>query len=213
MVGPLRRAVHALCGALRPGFAFWVAVLSLVRLSEGILIRITEKGEVAGGPGFDDPLGLLAACHERIEGHCVTLLRLREHVRMHGFDANAQAAAGRVHHYFAEAGRWHHEDEEQDLAPLFNRHAKDTLRAVFARLMAEHKALEAAYAPLAQALVALDPKPHDLPVEPYVTLIRAHIVAENSQILPAARSLLGPAEIERLGQAMAARRGVNRVRL
>ncbi|HUW99055.1 MAG TPA: hemerythrin domain-containing protein [Acidiferrobacter sp.] len=176
-------------------------------------MRIAERGEGVGGPGFDDPLGLLAACHERITDHCETLGRLRAHVQAHGFDDDAQVAAGRLQHYFAEAGRWHHEDEEQDLAPLFYRHAEGAQRTVFARLMAEHRALEAAYAPLAEALRALDPRPHDLPIEPYVTLIRAHIAAENAHILPAARALLGPDEIKQLGQAMAARRGVRQASL
>ncbi|MHB8253429.1 MAG: hemerythrin domain-containing protein [Acidiferrobacter sp.] len=171
-------------------------------------MRITEKGEAVSGPGFDDPLGLLAACHERIEDHCVTLLRLQEHVRVHGFDAQAQAAAGRVHHYFAEAGRWHHEDEEQDLAPLLGRHGDVALLATFTRLMAEHRVLEAAYAPLALALVALDARPQDLAVVPYVSLMRAHMATENTLIIPAARSCLPSDEIAQLGQAMAMRRGI-----
>jgi len=43
-------------------------------------------------PGFDDPLGLLRACHERILGHCDTLERLESHLRQHGADQDAQEA-------------------------------------------------------------------------------------------------------------------------
>ncbi len=170
-------------------------------------MRIGEKGE-RGAPGFDDPLGLLQACHERIEGHCATLVRLAAHVRIHGGDREAQAAAGRVHHYFAQAGRWHHEDEERDLAPLLQRHADSAWSAVIARLMGEHRALEQAYAPLKPLLQALPMIPADLPIEPYVSLMRAHMAAENTVLLPRARAVLEASEVAALGRAMAARRGV-----
>ena len=170
-------------------------------------MRIGEKGE-CGGPSFDDPLGLLAACHERIEGHCATLVRLAAHVRVHGGDSEARVAAGRVHHYFAQAGRWHHEDEERDLAPLLAHHGDPVLTALMARLMSEHRVLEQAYAPLELVLQALPTAPGDVPIEPYVSLMRAHMAAENTMLLPRARALLAPSEITVLGRAMAARRGV-----
>ena len=171
-------------------------------------MRIGEKGE-RGAPGFDDPLGLLASCHERIEGHCATLGRLKAHVRVHGGDHEAQRAAERILGYFAQAGRWHHEDEERDLAPLLERHGDRELAALMTRLMVEHRELERAYAPLERLLRALPGRPADLLIEPYVSLIRAHMEAEDTLILPRARALLDPSEIAALGQAMAARRGVS----
>lgn len=166
---------------------------------------IRERASTGAAPGFDDPLGLLAACHDRIVAHCATLVRLEDHVRIRGFDAEACAAAERVRHYFAQAGRWHHEDEEQDLVPLLKVHADQALLSLLMRLMAEHRDLEAAYAPLHEALVARDP---GLRVEPYVSLMRAHVAAENAEVLPVARTLLAPEEIAQLGAAMASRRGV-----
>ena len=170
-------------------------------------MRINERGE-RGAPGFDDPLGLLAACHERIEGHCATLVRLAAHARLHGGDREAQVAAARVHDYFAQAGRWHHEDEERDLAPLLERHGDQALTALMTRLMTEHRALDRAYALLEPVLRALPAAPGDVPIEPYVSLMRAHMAAENTMLLPRARALLAPSEITALGRAMAARRGV-----
>ena len=170
-------------------------------------MRIGEKGE-RGAPGFDDPLGLLAACHERIEGLCATLVRLKTHVRARGGDLNAQMAAERVWGYFAQAGRWHHEDEEHDLAPLLERVGDGELTTTMARLMAEHRDLERAYAPLERMLRALPAVPADLPIEPYVSLMRAHMEAENTVILPRARAVLAPSDLAALGRAMAARRGV-----
>ena len=171
------------------------------------MMRIGERGD-RGAPGFDDPLGLLAACHERIEGHCATLVRLAAHARLYGGDSEAQVAAARVHHYFAQAGQWHHEDEERDLAPLLERHGDQALTALMTRLMTEHRALERAYAPLEPVLRALPAAPGDVPIEPYVSLMRAHMAAENTMLLPRARAVLGPPELAALGRAMAARRGV-----
>ena len=173
-------------------------------------MRIGEKGE-RGAPGFDDPLGLLAACHERIEGHCATLVRLKTHVRARGGDLNAQMAAERVWGYFAQAGRWHHEDEERDLVPLLKGHADQALSALLETLMGEHRALEAAYAPLHEAFSADAPGlPGGLEVEAYVDLMRAHVAVENAEVLPRARALLAPHEVAQLGAAMARRRGVDR---
>lgn len=172
-------------------------------------MRIQELGGV-GGPGFDDPLGLLAACHDRILAHCATLIRLREHVRLRGFDSEARTTAERVDHYFAQAGRWHHEDEERDLVPLLKGHADQALAALLERLMGEHRALEAAYAPLHEALAArASGRRPGLEVEAYVGLMRAHVAVENAEVLPRARALLAPREIAQLGAAMARRRGVD----
>lgn len=171
-------------------------------------MRISERTSAGPGPGFDDPLGLLAACHERIVAHCATLVRLQDHVHRRGFDTEARTASERVLHYFAEAGRWHHEDEEQDLVPLLKPHADTALVSLLERLMAEHRILEAAYAPLEAALTVRDPNLQELRVEPYVSLMRAHVAAEDAQVLPVARDLLLPEEIKRLGAAMARRRRV-----
>ncbi len=173
-------------------------------------MQIRELG-AAGSPGFDDPVGLLAACHDRILAHCTTLIRLQEHVRVRGFDIEARMTAERVDHYFAQAGRWHHEDEERDLVPLLKGHADQALSALLETLMGEHRALEAAYAPLHEAFSADAPGlPGGLEVEAYVDLMRAHVAVENAEVLPRARALLAPHEVAQLGAAMARRRGVDR---
>ena len=35
-------------------------------------------------PSFDDPLGMLSACHRRIERQLATLARLQRHLPEHG---------------------------------------------------------------------------------------------------------------------------------
>ncbi len=69
------------------------------------------------GPSFDEPLEMLAACHERIEAQLRTLERLGPHLEKHGCDAEAKAAAQAVLRYFDTAGRLHHQDEDDDQRP------------------------------------------------------------------------------------------------
>ena len=42
----------------------------------------------------------------------------------------------------------------------------------------------------------------------FIALNRCHLEFENTHVLPLARQALGAADVERLGRAMAARRGV-----
>src|SRR5689334_1951600 len=73
----------------------------------------------APAPGFDEPLEMLAACHERIEAQLRTLEKLVEHLSQncaangaaHGADNSARDAAARVMRYFDTAGVEHHRDE------------------------------------------------------------------------------------------------------
>src|SRR3970282_1520807 len=69
-------------------------------------------------PGFDEPLAMLRACHERIQRQCATLAKLAAHLRRDGLTDDARQAAADIHRYFASAGRQHHADEEQDLFPV-----------------------------------------------------------------------------------------------
>ena len=50
-------------------------------------------GHHAPSAGFEVPLQMLAACHERVHSQCATLLRLVPHVAEHGSDLAAQQAA------------------------------------------------------------------------------------------------------------------------
>ncbi len=177
------------------------------------MIRI-EEHDAAYAPGFDDPIGLLEACHGRISAHCETLERLRGHVRQSGADAMARTAAERILHYFDTAGVWHHQDEEQDLVPLLepllakqgDEAALDRMRA----LMAEHRALEEAYRPLRAALggIVAGTWAGELPTEPYVTLMRRHFTEENTFLFARARAVFDADALRTLGAAMARRRGV-----
>ena len=166
----------------------------------------------AAAPGFERPLEVLEACHARIARQCDTLDRLLAHLPAHGADAQAQQAARAVLAYFDTAAVHHHDDEERNLFPLLEEvgapgacdlvetltleHEEQAL--LWHRLRAELTAIEAGAA--ATLDVALTGR--------FVALQRSHLEFENAHVLPLARRVLGTAERERLGRAMAARRGV-----
>lgn len=166
----------------------------------------------AYAPGFDDPLAMLAACHERILRQCQTLEKLAAHLRTAGLTPEARVAATEVHRYFTTAGRHHHQDEEQDLFPLLRGDA--SLAGLIDALAAEHVRMEALWQGL-EPLLAAPESIRDLDgfagqVAAFNALYAGHIARENGELLPRAAALL-PATVQVvLGARMAARRGVTR---
>ena len=111
--------------------------------------------------------------------------------------------------YFDTAGRDHHADEEEDLFPRLRRRDPG-LEALLARLAAEHHALERLWAQVAPGLepeAGRDAAWRRAAAE-WCERSVAHVALEDAELLPAARRLLRPEELEALGRAMAARRGV-----
>lgn len=161
-------------------------------------------------PDFSDPLGLLAACHQRMLNHCELLERMRERLPQQGVDADMREAAGRVHRYFSQAAAQHHADEEQDLFPLLH-HVTD-LADTLAALTEEHGELDRCWQALAPSLSALEqgrpPGDWEGPLERFVALYRDHVEREDRAVLPAARAHLNAGQLARMGRAMAQRRGV-----
>lgn len=162
-------------------------------------------------PDFSDPLGLLRACHDRILGHCCTLVRLAEHVARRGVDEEARTAMGRIHRYFSTAGQHHHADEEQDLFPRL-RGSDSALDALMNDLLEQHRHMDRLWERLAPLLAEPD-RVDDAAafatlVDQFVRASRQHVVTENSRLLPAAESLLSGPDRAALGRAMAARRGI-----
>jgi hemerythrin-like domain-containing protein len=161
-------------------------------------------------PSFDDPLGLLAVCHERILTHCKLLGRIVEHHARGELGAAVHGACAQATRYFTTAAVHHHEDEEQDLFPRLLR-ARAGLAPLIARLREEHQRLETAWKNLAPALAepeAFDTADFLRRVGEFRAAYEAHVALENSELLPVARSLIGDDDLAALGQAMAHRRGV-----
>jgi hemerythrin-like domain-containing protein len=166
----------------------------------------------AAAPGFDRPLEVLEACHGRIARQCDTLDKLLDHLPTHGADVQAQQAARAVLTYFDTAAVHHHDDEERNLFPLLERAgARGACDLVEALTLEhdEHAQLWLRVRPqLGQIADGHATVLDEALTRCFVALNRSHLEFENTHVLPLARQVLNPADIERLGRAMAARRNV-----
>jgi hemerythrin-like domain-containing protein len=166
----------------------------------------------SGAPTFDDPLGMLRACHGRIERQLGTLQRLVAHLPEHGADRDAQAAARAILRYFDNAAPNHHADEEASVFPrlIARAPAAGTMIATLER--DHHGAFEANWRRLRPLLVAIaagarDTLPPDF-VREVCEAYAAHIALENDRLFPLCEETLLPEELAAIGAEMAARRGV-----
>ena len=165
---------------------------------------------------FDEPLQMLAACHQRIERQCDTLRRLLPHVAAHGVDTQAREAAQAVLRYFDSAAVHHHQDEEQNLFPalLESMAGSDPvcLRELVDALSAQHRELDAHWRALRPHLARMAEGEAAAPpaqtVERFVDAYTQHLARENVELLPMAARLLDDAALRDIGQAMQARRGL-----
>jgi hemerythrin-like domain-containing protein len=164
-------------------------------------------------PSFDQPLEMLAACHERIEEKLKLLERLAPHLETKGCDADAQSAAHAVLRYFDTSGVWHHQDEDEDLFPLLRTRAAARGRAEIAaaveELEREHETMDSQWHRLRQRLLAItegEPRLDPEEVARFAWLYRRHMDRESAALLPFAREALDAADLASLGERMAARR-------
>lgn len=180
-------------------------------------MRIALPGQAAAAAGFDAPLAMLADCHRRVERQCATLARLAPHLRAHGSDGAAREAATAVLRYFDTAAPNHHADEEEDLFPALIESMAGSdavcLREIIGGLLSDHRELDRRWAALRRVLEAVVAgQPATLPsadVQDFADLYARHIAREEGELLPMAGRLLGDAQLERLGDAMRRRRGLD----
>ncbi len=164
-------------------------------------------------PDFDDPLGILRACHERMLTHCDILQRLVPHIKENGVDDEARSAIGKVVHYFTTGAVHHHQDEEQDLFPQLI-HQSLKLAEIIHRLKQEHVELVGLWDQLQQDMSKASTLAEntDFPahVDQFCNAYREHINYENSELLGMAQHILSQRQLEDLGRAMARRRSILR---
>lgn len=165
----------------------------------------------AAAPGFDRPLEMLEACHGRISRQCDTLDKLLAHLLSQGVDIQAQQAAQAVLTYFDTAAVHHHDDEERNLFPLLEQAGAPGACDLVETLTREHDEQALLWRrlrpQLAQIAEGLAPELDAAQTRRFVEMNRTHLEFENAHVLPLARQVLDAAAIERLGRAMAARRG------
>lgn len=164
-------------------------------------------------PDFNDPLGVLRACHERMLAQCETLERLVAHIAANGVDAEARSAIGKVVKYFTTSAMHHHQDEEVDLFPILNRQSLKLADLVY-RLKQDHEELDRLWGKLHQAMkkgpALADDAEFAADVGQFCARYRAHIKTENKELLTMAPHILSQRQLDDLGYAMAKRRGLRR---
>lgn len=165
--------------------------------------------------GFEQPLELLAACHDRVERMLKLLLRLRSHLRTVGCDEQARQAARDVMRYFDLAAPAHHEDEERHVFPALR--AAGQLTETLDRLQREHQEMADAWAEVRALLRRIEQgtwaaftADEDTLLDRYASLYEGHAAAEDELVFPAAARLLDSAAQAAMGEEMAMRRGVLR---
>jgi len=160
-------------------------------------------------PGFDDPLGVLRACHRRMERQLATLVRLRKHLPLHHADEDARAAAAAILRYFDSAAPDHHADEEASLLPRLVA-ARPEMAPFRAAIERDHVELGARWMRLRPRLAAIVARSGaHLPireVETFCAAYAAHIASEEGTLLPQAQAALDAATLAAIGGEMAARR-------
>jgi hemerythrin-like domain-containing protein len=160
-------------------------------------------------PDFDDPLGMLRACHQRMLAQCDTLEKLPAHIAARGVDEEARGAISRIVGYFSTSAVYHHQDEEQDLFPLLNRQSLK-LADIVHRLRQDHRELDRLWQQLLPDLrksAALADNPDFAEhVAAFCAAYRAHIDIENRELLNMAQHILSHRQLQDIGKAMARRR-------
>jgi len=171
--------------------------------------------------GFDQPLELWQACHERIARMNNMLQRLVEYLKTHPVDKDAGVTAASVLRYFEEAAPRHHEDEEIDLFPRLQARLRTRSRGPAAEhigvaiqsLLADHEQMHALWLalrePLRRVEAGEEPQFDDAQVTLFITRYRAHMEVEDREIAPALRRMLTAKDLREIGRAMAERRGVS----
>ena len=166
----------------------------------------------APAPGFDRPLAVLEACHGRIARQCDILEKLLDHLPVHGADVQARQAARAVLAYFDTAAVHHHDDEERNLFPLLEQAGAPGACELVETLTLEHDAQALLWRRLRGALQQIEAGTaatlDATTTHRFVAMNRAHLEFENTHVLPLAHEVLDAADLERLGRAMAARRGI-----
>ena len=164
-------------------------------------------------PDFDDPLGILKACHQRMLMQCETLEKLVPHIADKGIDEEARSAISKIKTYFTTSAVHHHQDEDEDLFPIMARQSLK-LADIVHSLLQEHEAINQAWISLETSLnqpgELVDNINFNDQVQVFCGLYRKHITHEEQELLFMAQHILSHEQLEKLGDSMAKRRGVKR---
>jgi hypothetical protein len=153
---------------------------------------------------------MLLACYARMRRQLATLTRLSRHLPQHGIDADARNAAMAVVRYFDRAAPDHHADEDLSLMPRVIARAPD-LQPLAGLLRTTHERLDLRWRKVRPLLSSIAVgRRQALPlrlVDDLCADYESHLAQEEAEVLPRARAVLDPSDLQALGRELAARRG------
>jgi hemerythrin-like domain-containing protein len=182
---------------------------------------VSLRSHQPGDYDFDDPLGLLADCHRRIEYFLDELLRITRTTSGRSLDPDEWRQLLRALRYFETSEPWHTADEEQSLFPrLRASQGPGAARAVqlLQQLEGEHAMVNAHHHMISVFcrrwldhgfLTEIDTRDLLDRLTDLQSIYREHIAIEDRELFPAAVWLLSPRQLEEIGREMAARRSVS----
>lgn len=165
--------------------------------------------------GFDNPLGMLADCHRRIERFLNILCVAATQASGRALNAEESDAVNAALHYFREGGRRHNADEEESLFPRLRAAQPDDFNASLAHLVADHRRtdqlhhqVEALYRKwmYARSLISSDQQALLSATSELRRIYTEHIRLEESSVFPHAAQVLDKAAIAAMGTEFQARR-------
>ncbi|MFN3648391.1 MAG: hemerythrin domain-containing protein [Armatimonadota bacterium] len=167
-------------------------------------------------PTFDDPLGMLRACHRRIEAALTRLGRVVELEREGELPEPARTALRQVLDYFAIGVPRHSADEDESLFPRLR---SELAGEAVATIAEEHAALETLHHELDRigrrlvetgrcANAAERERLGEL-ADRLQAIYGGHIRREDEELFPLAERTVAAEVLQEVGAEMAARRGID----
>ncbi len=180
-------------------------------------VQIGQKPE----SDFTQPLGLLSDCHRRIERFLDVLVRVYEARKGGSLNADEKSPFETALAYFRNAAPKHTADEEESLFPRLRSAGARQVLECLEKLEGDHQAANRDHATV-DALGAIWLAAGTLSPEQYEelgqalnrlrTLYAAHIAIEDKELFPLAAQVLADQQLVEVGQEMAGRRGLRKLR-
>jgi hemerythrin-like domain-containing protein len=165
--------------------------------------------------GFDDPLGMLADCHRRIERFLSILCGVAQRAQGRPLSGEEHEAIEAALGYFREAGPRHNRDEEDSVFPRLRERGADEVLDKMSRLESEHSEASALHDEMARLYSRWIADGHlstgdELRIKSIATrlldIYREHIRIEEEIVFPCAARLIAPPELAAIGAEFKARR-------
>ena len=164
--------------------------------------------------GFDDPIGMLADCHRRVESFLGILCVVVERAQNRELTDEEKNAVQSALHYFQQGGKRHTADEEESLFPRLRGSSNPAIEAIVGlqsdhrRANRLHDSIERLYLTwISSGKLASEEQDQLLSQTGQLTdLYSAHIQVEETAVFPYAAMVLDGEVIAKIGAEFQMRR-------